>query len=101
LSSDRINRLIGDDSSAVMPVLQMMRDWMVVSDPPSHTRLRKLAAAAFKRQQIAIMGEQIEARVDALLDEFIASGETDLIKHVTHPLPGSVIAQLLGAPQED
>jgi cytochrome P450 len=79
----------------------MMRDWMVVSDPPSHTRLRKLAAAAFKRQQIAIMGEQIEARVDTLLDEFIASGETDLIEHVTHPLPGSVIAQLLGAPQED
>jgi cytochrome P450 len=102
LSSDRINRLIGDGSqSAARPVLQLMKDWMVVSDPPSHTRLRKLAAAAFKRQQIAIMGEQIEARVDALIDEFIASGETDLIEHVTHPLPGSVIAQLLGAPQAD
>jgi cytochrome P450 len=102
LSSDRINRLIGDGSeSAALPVLQMMKDWMVVSDPPSHTRLRKLAAAAFKRQQIAIMGEHIEARVDVLLDDFIASGETDLIEHFTHPLPGSIIAELLGAPQQD
>jgi cytochrome P450 len=102
LSSDRINRLLKDDKqSGALPVLEMMKSWMVVSDPPAHTRLRKISAAAFKRQQIAIMGEKIEARVDVVLDEFIASGQTDLIEYVAHPLPGSIIADLLGAPQDD
>jgi cytochrome P450 len=105
LSSDRIRPLMdraeSPGSSTARPVLEMMRDWMVVSDPPSHTRLRKVAAAAFKRQQIAIMGEQVTARVDSLIDDFIANGEQDIIEHIAHPLPGSIIAKLLGAPPSD
>jgi cytochrome P450 len=103
LSSDRIRPLlargeIGPDSARIM---EMMRDWMVLSDPPAHTRLRRTAAAAFKSRRIAQLGEHITARVDSLLDEFIATGQRDLIEHVTHPLPGSVIAELLGAPPAD
>ncbi|MFF4357590.1 cytochrome P450 [Streptomyces sp. NPDC001604] len=105
LSSDRIGPMIdaghvglGADS---LSVLSLMRDWMVVSDPPAHTRLRRVAAAAFKRQRIGLMADRIRDRVDELLDAFVRSGESDLIEHVAHPLPASLIAELLGAPAAD
>jgi cytochrome P450 len=39
--------------------------------------------------------------VNALIDEFIDSGETDLIKNFTFEFPTRVIAKLLGLPEED
>ncbi|RZT84511.1 cytochrome P450 [Pseudonocardia sediminis] len=83
-------------------VLALMSGWMVVSDPPVHTRLRKLAAGAFKGQRIAVMDAQITALVDELLDGFLAgAGEQDLISEVAYPLPATVIATMLGAPPSD
>ena len=37
--------------------------------------------------------------VNALIDEFIDSGETDLIKNFTFEFPTRVIAKLLGLPK--
>jgi cytochrome P450 len=75
---------------------------MVVNDPPVHTRLRKLAAGAFKGQRIASMTETITGIVDAHIDRFLAgSGPQDLISAVAYPLPATVIATLLGAPPQD
>lgn len=83
-------------------VLALMSGWMVVSDPPEHSRLRKLAAGAFKGQRIAAMDARITALVDELLDGFVrGAGEQDLIGEVAYPLPATVIATMLGAPPED
>jgi len=109
LSSDRVAPVLararaedapGEESSASR-ILEILKSWMVVSDPPAHTRLRKLAAGAFKGQRISLMGEAIQARVDQILDDFIASGERDLIHHVAYPLPAAVIAEMMGVPLED
>jgi ferredoxin len=106
-SNDRVRpvlerkRRAGDDSAA-SGVLGLMTGWMVVNDPPVHTRLRKLAAGAFKGQRIASMSEQITAIVDAHIDRFLeGSGPQDLISEVAYPLPATVIATLLGAPPQD
>jgi cytochrome P450 len=105
LSSNRIGPMIDGGhvglSEDSLSVLSMMRDWMVVSDPPAHTRLRRVAAAAFKRQRIGLMADRVRDSVGELLDAFVRSGESDLIEHVAHPLPASLIADLLGAPAED
>jgi len=83
-------------------VLGLLTAWMVVNDPPVHTRLRKLAAGAFKGQRIAVMGEQITAIVDEHIDAFLAgSGPQDLVSEVAYPLPATVIATMLGAPAAD
>ncbi|WP_370324152.1 cytochrome P450 [Euzebya sp.] len=109
LSSDRVAPVLarqrakdepGTESSATR-VLDILKSWMVVSDPPEHTRLRKLAAGAFKAQRISLMGEHIQSRVDAILDDFISSGERDLIHHVAYPLPAAIIAEMMGVPLED
>jgi cytochrome P450 len=92
----------GSGPSASDRVLGLMTGWMVVNDPPVHTRLRKLAAGAFKGQRIAVMGEQITAIVDELLDAFLARvGPQDLISQIAYPLPATVIATMLGAPAGD
>lgn len=104
LSSDRVRplreaRRSSDATSASDRVLELLSGWMVVNDPPVHTRLRKLAGGAFKAQRISVMGEQITGLVDGLLDGF--SGTGDLISEVAYPLPATVIATMLGAPVAD
>ena len=101
-SNDRVRPVLarkkGTDAAA--GVLGLMTGWMVVNDPPVHTRLRKLAAGAFKGQRIAAMDETITRIVDEHLDA-LPSGTVDLISEVAYPLPATVIATMLGAPPED
>jgi cytochrome P450 len=83
-------------------LLALMADWMVVSDPPAHTRLRKLASGAFKSQRISAMDRRITELVDELLDEFMGEpGPKDLVEGLAYPLPATVIAAMLGAPLTD
>lgn len=96
-----LERARAEGKSDAAEILGIIDSWMVVSDPPEHTRLRKLAAGAFKAQHISAMTEQIRAMVAEFIEDFKASGESDLIKHVTYPLPASIIAMMMGAPPED
>lgn len=102
LSSDRIKPLLEVVSerrrAELAPMLHVMRDWMVVTDPPVHTRLRSLTNAAFRQQRIARMGEWIGTVVDDLLDEFVASGATDFVDKLAYHMPAIVIAKMLGVP---
>lgn len=104
LSNDRVRPVRaaraarGETPGAADRVLALMGEWMVVSDPPEHTRLRKLAAGAFKGQRISAMDASITALVDELIDSFTGG---DLIAGVAYPLPATVIATMLGAPVED
>jgi cytochrome P450 len=82
-------------------IMEMIQDWMVVTDPPVHTRLRGLVAMAFNPKRIAAAEQRIRELVDELLDEFISSGNTDFIGGFSFPLPATVIAELIGAPAED
>lgn len=105
LSSDRVTPILDamDDSrrATVGPVLEMLQGWMVVTDPPEHTRLRRLAARAFSPRRVAATEGRIQHLVDELLDDFIEGGHSDLVAHFTYPLPATVIAELIGAPPED
>jgi hypothetical protein len=105
LSSDRIRPLLdvvtAKRRAELAPMLGVMSDWMVVTDPPVHTRLRKLANAAFRQQRIAHMPQWIGKIVDDLLDEFTVSGSTDFVGGLAYPMPATVIAKMLGAPARD
>lgn len=104
-SSDRVRRVLdvmpAERRGTAGPVYDLLADWMVVTDPPEHRRLRRLAAGAFSPRRIAAMETRIQEIVDDLLDEFVAHGHQDLIAHLTYPLPATVIAELIGAPQTD
>jgi cytochrome P450 len=76
---------------------------MLAVDPPHHTRLRKLVAAAFSHRRIEELRPRIQEIVDDLLDGVAAHGpdETvDLVSAFAFPMPFTVICELLGVPQE-
>ncbi|WP_233273380.1 cytochrome P450 family protein [Streptomyces broussonetiae] len=73
---------------------------MLNSDPPRHTRLRRLVQQAFTQRRVAELRPRIEAHVTALLDAVDRAdeaGEVDLIARFALPLPLAVIFELLGA----
>jgi cytochrome P450 len=101
LSSNRIAPLLASRRGAESRVLEIMSDWMVVRDPPAHTRLRRLTAAAFSPQRVKAMDARIRALVGELLDRAVGAGGMDAVADFAYPLPATVIAELIGAPAED
>ncbi|MCH2114881.1 MAG: cytochrome P450 [Pirellulales bacterium] len=74
---------------------------MIRSDPPDHTRLRKLINKAFVPRVVAESRSQIESLVDQLLEPWSDPLEVDLVKDFAYPLPATAICQMLGVPPED
>lgn len=75
--------------------------FMLLTDPPKHTRLRKLVSKAFTPRAIAAWRPRIEAVTDALLDRVEKQGEMDLIADLALPVPATLICEMLGVPVED
>ena len=63
--------------------------FMLLTDPPKHTRLRKLVSKAFTPRAIAAWRPRIEAVTDELLDRVEARGEMDLIADLALPVPAT------------
>jgi len=75
--------------------------FMLLTDPPKHTRLRKLVSQAFTPRAIAAWRPRIEAVTDELLDRVIDRGEMDLIADLALPVPSTLICEMLGVPVSD
>lgn len=75
--------------------------FMLLTDPPKHTRLRKLVSKAFTPRSIAAWRPRIEAVTDELLDRVEARGEMDLVADLALPVPATLICEMLGVPVED
>lgn len=81
--------------------LQLLSQHMLSSDPPDHTRLRKLVSKAFTLRVVEQMRPRIQQIADELLDAVQGQGEMELIGDFAFPLPITVISELLGIPAED
>jgi cytochrome P450 len=72
---------------------------LVFSDPPAHTRLRRLVARAFVPSAITALRGSIEQHTRRLLDA--AGPRFDVVTELAEPLPIAVLGELLGAPISD
>ncbi|WP_214403476.1 cytochrome P450 family protein [Pseudonocardia lacus] len=103
LSKD-MQAALSDDTSTVDPGLpgpEFSRHMLGV-DPPDHTRLRNLVAAAFTPGRVTGLEPWIQAITDRLLDDLAQrGGVVDLVAGFAHPLPFQVIGRLLGVPDDD
>jgi cytochrome P450 len=72
------------------------------TDPPEHTRLRKLLTPQFSMRRLERLRPAVAAIVEAQLDEMERRGPVvDLVEHFAFPVPFLVICELLGLPDED
>ncbi|HEX6685332.1 MAG TPA: cytochrome P450 [Candidatus Limnocylindrales bacterium] len=74
---------------------------MLSSDPPDHTRLRRLVSAGFTARRVELLEPRVAAIATALLDAMAGRDEVDLIEAYAFPLPIQVICELLGVPSSD
>ncbi|HEY7032412.1 MAG TPA: cytochrome P450 [Thermomicrobiales bacterium] len=105
LSSDRTAVYLADfpeeTRERLRPFARLRTDMMLFVDPPKHTRLRGLVNRAFTPRVIEALRPRIAALVDEMLAPARERGEFDVIADLAEPLPGVVIAELLGVPPVD
>ena len=80
--------------------VELLSGWMNFRDPPAHTRLREPVKGAFTPRAVSGLEAQVQAIVDAALDEFDAD-VVDLNEAFAHPIPAQVIGAILGADPAD
>jgi cytochrome P450 len=74
---------------------------MLNTDPPDHSRLRKLVNKAFTGRTVARLRPRIEEITTELLDVLAGQERADLLPSFAAPLPITVICELLGVAPED
>jgi pimeloyl-[acyl-carrier protein] synthase len=103
-SADRTptpERLSDMGLSVLNPIAKVMVQQMLFLDPPTHTRLRSLAATAFTPRRVEVLRSHIREITNSLLDRVQSKGRMDVIADLGEPLPCIVTAEMLGVPVED
>ncbi|MBB5113144.1 cytochrome P450 [Micromonospora echinospora] len=84
------------------PAILSISRSMLRTNPPDHSRMRRLAAGAFTPRRIAAMRDVVQAQADELIDAMLAAeGPVDFMAAFAYPLPVGVICALLGVPAAD
>ena len=105
LSSNRIGAHAGRMPDQVKahfrPFFTAVSSWMLMIDPPDHTRLRGLVNKAFTPRVVENMRALIQQLVDEMLDRVNDRGQMDVMSDLANSLPAIVIAEMLGVPGSD
>jgi cytochrome P450 len=80
-------------------LFQHLSRWILMKDPPEHSRLRKSMNPGFSPSAIERLRPRVSSAVDDLLRELESVAEPDLIRDLAYPLPVRVISRLLGVPE--
>ena len=90
-----------EPASQMEPFNALHRNQMMENEPPTHTRLRRLVAAAFGRGHVERMRPRIEALAASMVADLPDREPFDLLGDYAEPMPVYVIADLLGVPRDD
>jgi cytochrome P450 len=77
------------------------RTSMLETDPPRHSRLRRIVSAYFTPRAVAEYEDYARALAREVLDHALAREELDFVDEVAAPFPINVLVRILGAPPED
>src|SRR5215831_9878013 len=101
-------RFSADRSKTTLAQVEQIRDrgpfkgapTILTSDPPVHTRLRRLVSRDFTPRRIREIEPRIRGITTQLLDAVQRKGELEVMADLANPLPVMVIAEMLGVPPE-
>ncbi len=74
---------------------------LLVTEPPDHTRYRKLVSRVFSVRAVEKLRVRTQEIADQLLEQIDPSSPVDLVAHYCSLLPVTVIAEILGVPERD
>jgi cytochrome P450 len=83
------------------PALGKLAANMLWANPPEHSRLRRIANRGFTPRRVAEHRAYIEQRFEELIAPLAAAGGGDACNDVFFPLALSVMAHLVGVPQDE
>jgi cytochrome P450 len=110
---DEVRRVLGDSSSFSNDLRHLAGTGLEAlgaqnpgglgfTDPPDHTRLRRLLTPEFTGRRLQALVPRIEAVVRARIDALAVQGPpADLVADFAVPVPSQVIGEMLGVPEED
>ncbi|MCP4436421.1 MAG: cytochrome P450 [Actinomycetia bacterium] len=74
---------------------------LVDTDPPRHTRYRRIVNKGFTPRMIGLLEDHLRYRAELIVDDVIENGNCDFVADLAAELPLQAIAELMGVPQED
>ena len=77
------------------------RRTIIDTDPPGHTKLRKILSGAFSQRAVAVYEHFVTELTEQVLDGCPASGSFDFIDAVAKEVPIRVLARIMGLPTQD
>jgi cytochrome P450 len=98
---DTATGMFDDSANRRGEIFEASRHNMLLSDPPDHTRLRRLVARSFTPRQVERLRPAIHDLVDGLLGAMAERGEVEFMSEFALPLPMAVIGELVGVPTAD
>jgi len=92
LDPDERANAVGADTRGAM---------MIATDPPRHTRYRRLVNSGFTPRTMKAIEQSLAGRATNIIDGVIETGHCDFVTDVAAELPLQAIADIMGVPQED
>jgi len=77
-----------------------IQDQLQHVDPPLHTRHRRIVNRWFSPRAVAAREDDIRTITTLLIDRFAAGGRVEILDAFAGPLPATVIADIIGIPDE-
>ena len=74
---------------------------MVTTDPPDHTKLRRLINRGLTPRRVADLEPEVRAGIVERIEALCAAGGGDLVSEVAVPVPTAMVGRFLGVPETD
>jgi cytochrome P450 len=76
-----------------------VRRTIIDTDPPEHTKLRKIMTGTFSQRAVAVYQQFVAGLTDEVLDAGLADGPFDFVGAVAKEVPIRVLARIMGLPE--
>lgn len=89
---------VDSDPEAVRAAASKM---LIVTDPPTHPRLRKLMNAAFVPRVVSTLEASMRRVVEPLIESALARDDIDFVSEIAAILPAAIICEIMNIPQSE
>jgi cytochrome P450 len=79
----------------------LARRTIIDTDPPGHTKLRKIVSGSFSQRAVAVYEHFVAGLTEHVLGTGLAEGEFDFVDAVAKEVPIRVLARIMGLPEDD